>query len=51
MRLGIAGLGNAGYQVLPHIEKVAGVELGAVADVREEELQSFRARGSRTPGR
>ncbi len=44
MRLGIAGLGNAGYQILPHIEKTAGVELGAVADLREEALESFRAK-------
>ena len=42
LRFGIAGLGNAGYQVLRHFGKVAGVELTAVADLRREVLESFR---------
>lgn len=42
LRLGIAGLGNAGHAVLRCVEKVAAVELGAVADVREPALQLFK---------
>ena len=46
MRFGIAGLGNAGYQVLPHFEKISGVELSAVADVRVSALDSFKQKHS-----
>jgi phthalate 4,5-cis-dihydrodiol dehydrogenase len=37
--LGIAGLGNAGHAVWRDLNKVAGVELVAVADVRGEALE------------
>lgn len=43
MRFGIAGLGNAGFQVLPYFEKVSGVELAAVADTRKAALDSLTA--------
>jgi len=41
LRLGVAGLGNAGHQVLRAASKVPGVELAAVADTRPEALASF----------
>jgi len=47
--IGVAGLGNAGYQVLPHIELTPGVRLAAAADVREEALASFGANHSGIP--
>jgi len=43
LRLGVAGLGNAGHQVLHAASKVPGVELAAVADTRPEALTSFAA--------
>ncbi len=39
LRLGVAGLGNAGHAVLRSLEKADGIRLGAVADVREQALQ------------
>jgi phthalate 4,5-cis-dihydrodiol dehydrogenase len=43
LRLGIAGLGIASDQVLPHIGKVASVvRLTAAADVQPETLSTFR---------
>ena len=45
MRLGIAGLGNAGHAVVRNLKKAPGVELTSVADVRKETLESFRNRG------
>lgn len=42
LRLGIAGLGNAGHAVLRDLDKISGVVLTAVADVRKEVLESFR---------
>ena len=44
IRLGIAGLGNAGQAVLRDLTQVSGITLGAVADVRKEALDSFRKR-------
>ena len=41
MRFGIAGLGNAGYQVLPYFQKIPGIELAAVADVRQQAFESL----------
>ncbi len=41
LRFGIAGLGNAGHQVLPYFQKVAGVELAAIADTRKAALDSL----------
>ncbi|HEY2920631.1 MAG TPA: Gfo/Idh/MocA family oxidoreductase [Candidatus Binatia bacterium] len=41
LSLGIAGLGNAGHAVLRDLDKVAGVELVAVADVRNQALETF----------
>jgi phthalate 4,5-cis-dihydrodiol dehydrogenase len=40
--LGIAGLGNAGHAVWRDMDKVAGVELAAVADVRVRALETFQ---------
>lgn len=45
LRLGIAGLGNAGHAVLRDVGKVSGVALAAVADVRTEALEAFRKDG------
>ena len=42
IRLGIAGAGNAGSAVLRSIDKVAGIELGAIADKRREALEALR---------
>ncbi|HWP59977.1 MAG TPA: Gfo/Idh/MocA family oxidoreductase [Candidatus Acidoferrales bacterium] len=42
IRLGIAGAGNAGNAVLRSMDKVAGIELGAIADKRREALEALR---------
>jgi phthalate 4,5-cis-dihydrodiol dehydrogenase len=42
VRLGVAGLGNAGQAVLRDLEQVSGIALGAAADVRAEARESFR---------
>jgi len=42
LSLGIAGLGNAGHAVWRDVDKVAGVELVAVADVRAQALEIFQ---------
>jgi predicted dehydrogenase len=42
LSLGIAGLGNAGHAVLRDLDKVAGVELVAVADVRPQAFEIFQ---------
>lgn len=42
LRLGIAGLGNAGYAVLRDLGRAESVELTAVADIRKEALDAFR---------
>ncbi|HEY2986920.1 MAG TPA: Gfo/Idh/MocA family oxidoreductase, partial [Candidatus Binatia bacterium] len=44
LRLGIAGLGNAGHAVTRDLRAAPGVALAAVADVRSEALDSFRAK-------
>jgi phthalate 4,5-cis-dihydrodiol dehydrogenase len=41
LRLGVAGLGNAGHQVVRAVSKTPGVELAAAADARREALESF----------
>jgi len=46
LSLGIAGLGNAGNAVLRDLDKVAGVELVAVADVRGLALETFQKQNS-----
>ncbi|HWP58126.1 MAG TPA: Gfo/Idh/MocA family oxidoreductase [Candidatus Acidoferrales bacterium] len=43
LRLGIAGLVNAGHAVLRSLDKVSGVRLAAVAGVREKALEKLRA--------
>lgn len=43
LRFGIAGLGWAGQRVLPNFGKLPGLELTAVADVRTDALEAFRA--------
>lgn len=40
LSLGIAGLGNAGHAVCRDLDKVAGVELVAVADIRGQALET-----------
>jgi phthalate 4,5-cis-dihydrodiol dehydrogenase len=42
LSLGIAGLGNAGHAVWRDLDKVAGVELVAVADVRPHAFEIFQ---------
>jgi phthalate 4,5-cis-dihydrodiol dehydrogenase len=42
LSLGIAGLGNAGHAVLRDLDKVAGVDLVAVADVRPQALETVQ---------
>lgn len=42
IRLGFAGLGAASRQILPSIDKIPGVKLVAVADVRSEALDAAR---------
>jgi len=42
IKLGIAGLGNAGQAVLRDLKQVSSVALGAAADVRRAALESFR---------
>jgi predicted dehydrogenase len=44
LRLGIAGLGNAGQAVLRDLGAVSEIALGAVADVRQEALEACRAK-------
>jgi phthalate 4,5-cis-dihydrodiol dehydrogenase len=44
LRLGIAGLGNAGHAVLRDLQAAPGVALAAGADARSEALDSFRAK-------
>ena len=44
LKLGIAGLGNAGQAVLRDLSAAPGVALGAVADVRTEALDSLRSK-------
>jgi phthalate 4,5-cis-dihydrodiol dehydrogenase len=44
IRLGIAGAGNAGSAVLGAIDKVPGIELGAVADKRRAALEALPAK-------
>jgi predicted dehydrogenase len=46
LALGLAGLGNAGNAVLRDLDKVAGMELVAVADVRAKALDIFRKENS-----
>src|SRR5437016_5297869 len=45
LRVGMAGLGAGARQVLPSFKRVPGVQLAAVADIREEARAEFRARG------
>ena len=42
LRVGLAGLGAAAYQVVPGFSKVEGVEFTAVADIRPEALKLFK---------
>jgi predicted dehydrogenase len=42
LSLGIAGLGNAGHAVLRDLDKVAGVDLVAVADIRGHALETVQ---------
>jgi len=42
LKLGIAGMGNAGRAVVGDLSKASGVALTAVADLRSEALEPFR---------
>jgi len=45
LRLGVAGIGIAFTQVYPHLKEIADkVRLTAVADIRREALESFKAK-------
>jgi phthalate 4,5-cis-dihydrodiol dehydrogenase len=44
LKLGIAGLGNAGKAVLRDLSAIPEVVLGAVADLRQEALEACRAK-------
>jgi phthalate 4,5-cis-dihydrodiol dehydrogenase len=44
LRVGLAGLGAAAYQVAPGFNKVEGVRFTAVADIRPEALKLFKER-------
>ena len=44
LKLGIAGLGNAGKAVLRDLSAIPEVILGAVADLRQEALETCRAK-------
>ena len=43
LRLGIAGIGNEGHQVVPYCDQVEEADLAAVADVRPAALEAFRS--------
>lgn len=42
LRFGIAGIGNEGRGVVPYFDRIDGVELAAVADLRLDALDAFR---------
>ena len=42
LRVGMAGLGAASYQVVPGFNKVDGVKFTAAADIRPEALKLFK---------
>jgi phthalate 4,5-cis-dihydrodiol dehydrogenase len=44
LRIGVAGLGAASRQILPHIEQMPEMELAAAADIRPDALQAFESR-------
>ncbi len=44
LKVAIAGLGVGSTQVLPAMEKMAGIQLVAAADFRKEALDAFRAK-------
>jgi phthalate 4,5-cis-dihydrodiol dehydrogenase len=47
LRLGIAGLGAASRQILPHAAKSAAVELAAAADIRPAACEEFQKKYGR----
>jgi phthalate 4,5-cis-dihydrodiol dehydrogenase len=44
LRFGIAGAGNEGRNVAPYVHQAPGIELTAIADIRPEGLEAFKAR-------
>lgn len=44
LRVGLAGLGGAAYQIAPGLNNLDGVRFTAVADIRPEALQLFKKR-------
>lgn len=42
LRVGVAGLGSASKQILPHIDRVPGMKLTAGADTRPDAVEEFR---------
>lgn len=48
LRVGVAGMGAGARQVLPSFKQVPGVQLAAVADIRQAVLDEFSGRGLKT---
>jgi len=44
LRIGVAGLGAASRQILPHVARLPGLELSGGADIRSDALADFEAR-------
>ena len=49
LKIGVAGLGNAGQAVLACLPKLPQIKLGAVADVRASALDAFRQKHGDVP--
>ena len=47
LRVGVAGLGAASKQILPHIDRVPGMKLAAGADTRPDAVEEFRKKYGR----
>ena len=47
LRVGVAGLGAASKQILPHIDRVPGMKLTAGADTRPDAVEEFRKKYAR----
>ena len=47
LRVGVAGLGAASKQILPHIDHVPGIQLTAGADTRPDAVEEFRKKYGR----
>ena len=47
LRIGVAGLGAASKQILPHIDRVPGMRLAAGADTRPDAVEEFKKKYAR----